>query len=554
MKTSPKTIITKQPVTFWAACAAVSANLCATVSVLAATLHVPGDYPTIQAAVGAAAPSGDEILIAPGVYNQQVVINGKALTLTGTNGTILSAWTGMTLRQPGPSYMLIAATTNADVVVRNIDFEGNRLEQSLAPNTPFGALLFWGAGGRVENCTIQGFRGVTHLSNGGGYGLSCLNLVNTGVGIMNLQVLHNTFADNSVSAIITGDDGFGPGNPSLLRTTFTLEGNTITGCGPTSIDNQWGVVVMGGAAGLIKGNNFTGYYDTDPTAHWSIAVHALSASTPLVALQPLRFEANIFISNQVAVANSLGDNMHFINNYFEGTDGPSGYGIYVTGTNILCAINQFTNLNQGIVLADPNDPNLPPGSGNSVNPTLLANQFCNLNVPVVVEPLVTGEVELGSQYCPFPPAGFGNLTCSPGSGLPGSSVTFSGTNFTGATLVLFNGLSASFAAGTNADTLITATVPDHATTGPVTVLTPQGSITGLVPFTVPVPLAIQPFGVNEVQLSWTADAPDMLLEATADLTAPNWQTVSTSPAVGTNQVIWFGPRNSVRQFFRLCQP
>ena len=208
------------------ALAGVFAILCLGRSVLAALLHVPADYATIQAAVDAAAPSGDEILITPGLYNQQAIITGKKLTLTGTNGTVLSAWTGMALQQPGPrhAYWLIAATTNADVVVRNIDFEGNRLEQSLISGHPFGGLLFWGASSRVENCTFQGFRGVTQLGSGTaiGFGLACLNVVSTGVGVVNLLVLHNTFADNGQAAYIAGDDGGPPpGNPSLLRRALT---------------------------------------------------------------------------------------------------------------------------------------------------------------------------------------------------------------------------------------------------------------------------------------------------------------------------------------------
>jgi hypothetical protein len=120
-------------------------------------------------------------------------------------------------------------------------------------------------------------------------------------------------------------------------------------------------------------------------------------------------------------------------------------------------------------------------------------------------------------------------------------------------LVLFDGLNASFAPGTNADTLITAIVPDHATTGPITVLTPQGNITSLAPFTVPVPLAIQPLAPNQVQLSWTADASDLLLETTYDLAAADWQTVSTSLSVGASRVTWTGPQGGA-QFFRLRQP
>jgi hypothetical protein len=59
---------------------------------------------------------------------------------------------------------------------------------------------------------------------------------------------------------------------------------------------------------------------------------------------------------------------------------------------------------------------------------------------------------------------------------------------------------------------------------------------------------------GKVQLSWSADASDMLLESTTDLTAPNWQTVSTSPRVGANQVTWVGPQTAGAQFFRLRQP
>jgi hypothetical protein len=44
--------------------------------------HVPGDYPTIQAAVDAAA-EGDTILVAPGVYSENVVVSTSRLELRG---------------------------------------------------------------------------------------------------------------------------------------------------------------------------------------------------------------------------------------------------------------------------------------------------------------------------------------------------------------------------------------------------------------------------------------------------------------------------------------
>ena len=60
-------------------------------------------------------------------------------------------------------------------------------------------------------------------------------------------------------------------------------------------------------------------------------------------------------------------------------------------------------------------------------------------------------------------------TFTPGNGPVGTSVTISGTNFTGATAVTFNGSTASFTV--TSGTAIQATVPAGATTGPISVTT-----------------------------------------------------------------------------------
>lgn len=62
---------------------------------------------------------------------------------------------------------------------------------------------------------------------------------------------------------------------------------------------------------------------------------------------------------------------------------------------------------------------------------------------------------------------------SPASGAVGASVAIKGTNFTGATSVKFNGLSAVYAVNTSIK--ITATVPAGATTGKISVTTPVGT-------------------------------------------------------------------------------
>ena len=70
---------------------------------------------------------------------------------------------------------------------------------------------------------------------------------------------------------------------------------------------------------------------------------------------------------------------------------------------------------------------------------------------------------------------------SPASGPPGTQVIITGTNFTGATALNFNGAAASLTV--NSSTQITATVPNGATTGPITVTTSDGPATSASNFT-----------------------------------------------------------------------
>jgi len=61
----------------------------------------------------------------------------------------------------------------------------------------------------------------------------------------------------------------------------------------------------------------------------------------------------------------------------------------------------------------------------------------------------------------------------PTHGLPGTNVTITGSNFLGATAVLFNGLAATFHVTNNST--IGAIVPNNAQTGPITVIAPAGT-------------------------------------------------------------------------------
>jgi hypothetical protein len=69
---------------------------------------------------------------------------------------------------------------------------------------------------------------------------------------------------------------------------------------------------------------------------------------------------------------------------------------------------------------------------------------------------------------------------APRHGLPGTNVTLIGTNLLGATTVRFNGVSATFGVVNNNQ--ISATVPNGAQTGPITVVAPAGTNTSTLNF------------------------------------------------------------------------
>jgi hypothetical protein len=92
----------------------------------------------------------------------------------------------------------------------------------------------------------------------------------------------------------------------------------------------------------------------------------------------------------------------------------------------------------------------------------------------------TGATALDFVVTPSPPPTI--VLFDPSSGPAGTTVTITGTGYTGASSVEFDGAPATF--GVNSDIEIGATVPLDATTGPISVTTPGGTATSVTDFAV----------------------------------------------------------------------
>ncbi len=209
-------------------------------------------YGLIQDAVDSADP-GDVINVAPGIYNEQVVIN-KGLILQGYGDTTIIKPSQATAdsfqlfaRGTGgnDSAPIVVATTNGDTVsVQNLKIDG-----SLVSSVPGGASLFAGilyrdTAGLIDNVTVENIGAI--------YGGCGMYLVG-----------HDTAVDVEVrNCSVSGysKNGITANYPNI---TANIHDNTVTGMGPTDATAQNGIQIGYGATGTISINNVSGHVWTD---------------------------------------------------------------------------------------------------------------------------------------------------------------------------------------------------------------------------------------------------------------------------------------------------
>jgi Ca2+-binding RTX toxin-like protein len=239
----------------------------------------PGDFPTIQAAVNAAA-NGDTIEIAAGTYREQVTINGKDLTVHGAaaGGTIIESPDAASLvvnaTDPNAArpnkFAVVAVTGGANVTIDGLAVDGRR----------------------------QGFQNRADYDFVGVYVLNSDAVIN-GVAVSNIVSDQLFGAQRNIAIIATSHDvahgGNGPHTVTIEHSTvsnFQKEGilvngatltvdihdNTITGT-VTPNQSQNGMQVgssgaFAGTKGTIDHNTITSIDNPNGGASGILVFHA----------------------------------------------------------------------------------------------------------------------------------------------------------------------------------------------------------------------------------------------------------------------------------------
>ncbi|QUW01564.1 IPT/TIG domain-containing protein [Chloracidobacterium sp. MS 40/45] len=233
-----------------------------------------------------------------------------------------------------------------------------------------------------------------------------------------------------------------------------------------------------GTSVIITGTNFTG--TTDVRFNGIPAAFTVNSATQITATVPAGATTGPITATNPAGTATSGTNFVVILpptiSSFSPTSGPVGTSVTLTGTNFTGTTDVRFN---GVAAT------FTVNSSTQITATVPAGATTG---PITVT-TPDGTATSGTNFVVILPPTIASF--SPTSGPVGTSVTITGTNFTGTTDVRFNGVSATFTVVTS--TQITATVPAGATTGPITVTNPAGTATSGTSFVVILPPTIASF-------------------------------------------------------------
>jgi ASPM-SPD-2-Hydin domain-containing protein len=297
-------------------------------ALLASTINVPADQPTIQAAINAAS-NGDTILVAPGTYTENINFLGKAITVESSKGakvtiidgggvssvvtfssneTLSSVLKGFTLRNGNAMNTLAEEGGGIAIEGAAPTIKDNVIEGNLGANAGGGIGIGF-ASPLIQGNTIQNNSQSPEVDGGvGGGGISVR-------GAGSAQIIGNVIQNNSWT---NGDAGFGGGISLFASGSTLVENNIIEG----NIAGTWGgaIAMVNDVSGtsivqnLIVGNSSpddAGIYWSDPPAALvnntiTDGKAATGSSTSIVVANGLN--DSIVIANNLVVASNVATN------------------------------------------------------------------------------------------------------------------------------------------------------------------------------------------------------------------------------------------------------
>lgn len=199
----------------------------------AATIQVPADYPTIQDAVNAAS-SGDEIIVAPGVYtgtgDSVVDFSGKLLAIRSSNGPTLTVIDGQGLRR---------GVTFSGGEAGGTVLKGFTIQNGQAPSSNDEGGGVWSSATSfplITNCTIK--------ENTAWYGPGMM--IRGAATVSACDISENNTYDN------TAANGYGGG-------IYCLGDAVINNCNIVNNGSYWGAgVTFLGSDGVLQGCTISG--------------------------------------------------------------------------------------------------------------------------------------------------------------------------------------------------------------------------------------------------------------------------------------------------------
>jgi parallel beta-helix repeat protein len=223
-----------------------------------ATIRVPADYPTIQAAVDAANP-GDTISVAAGTLSEQVTI-GKNLTLTGAGADSTTIHAPATL-VGGPIAgwrAIVTVVGGAQVAVSRLTVAGPG-SQPCSSGQISGIFVGQDATLDLHFAAVRDIR-ATPVGSCSGPGAQAIKVGLDGRSTGGIKTTgHATIADDVISGY--GHEGI---NVTNANSTATIMHNRISGIGGSPDHFVSGITVQRGATATIVGNTITDNHCTSP--------------------------------------------------------------------------------------------------------------------------------------------------------------------------------------------------------------------------------------------------------------------------------------------------